>query len=397
MPFLIAIFASFILYGLTSSLFSSVWPEIAGELNVDFALLGVLTMIISAASGISSAFAYKIRRKLGTSISTTISLFGFIIGLVLLFLAQNLIMICIALAIIGSSNGIIDTIVNSYMIKAYGGGKISMLHASWGLGSAVGPMIMSYAIVSTHSYRNGFIWVISIILITSICFILLKIYWEGKKKALSEDFVNRHSVSKEEKESHINLKDIFTIKLGFIFVICFILCGATNTTISNWIATLSVKQRNITVAEGATAAAFYFGGLTAVRIILGFISDRIKTKYIMFFGLIVSIIGYALMFLPNKSLPFTYFIATIVGVGISPLVPFLHHSVKELFDEKYIGVIVSCCNTFSLIGGATATALMSLMIKLVGVNNAQLLLLAIVVIALIIYNHIIKVKEKEGA
>lgn len=397
MPFLIAIFASFILYGLTSSLFSSVWPEIAGELNVDFALLGVLTMIISAASGISSAFAYKIRRKLGTSISTTISLFGFIIGLVLLFLAQNLIMICIALAIIGSSNGIIDTIVNSYMIKAYGGGKISMLHASWGLGSAVGPMIMSYAIVSTHSYRNGFIWVISIILITSICFILLKIYWEGKKKSLSKDFVSRHSVSKEEKESHINLKDIFTIKLGFIFVICFILCGATNTTISNWIATLSVKQRDITVAEGATAAAFYFGGLTAVRIILGFISDRIKTKYIMFFGLIVSIIGYALMFLPNKSLPFTYFIATIVGVGVSPLVPFLHHSVKELFDEKYIGVIVSCCNTFSLIGGATATALMSLMIKLVGVNNAQLLLLAIVVIALIIYNHIIKVKEKEGA
>lgn len=397
MPFLIAIFASFILYGLTASLFSSVWPEIANELNVDFALLGLLTMIISATSGVSSAFAYRIRRKLGTSISTTISLAGFTIGLIFLFMAQNLVMICIALAAIGLSNGIIDTIVNSYMIKAYDGSKISMLHASWGLGSSVGPMIMSYAIISTNSYRNGFIWVISIILITSICFILLKIYWEGKKKSLPEEFVSRHSVSKEEKESHINLKDIFTIKLGFIFVVCFILCSASCTTISSWIATLSVKQRDITVAEGATAAAFYFGGITTVRVILGLISHRIKTKYIMYFGLITCIIGYTLMFLPNKSLPFTYFIATTIGVGAAPLLPFLNHSIKELFDEKYISVILSCGNTFSLIGGAATTALMSLVIKLVGVNNAQILLLAIVIFALIIYNRIIKVNEKEGA
>ena len=396
MPFLIAIFASFILYGLAGSLFSSVWPEIARELSVDFTLLGLLIMISSGASGITSSFAYKIRRKLGTSISTTISLTGFIIGLLLLYFSKNLAMICIALAIIGSSNGIIDTIVNSYMIKAYGGGKISMLHASWGLGSSVGPIIMSYALAHTPSYKNGFIWVIGAILIIGICFILLKIYWEGKKKSLPEDFVNRHSVSKEEKESHIDLKDIFKIKLGFVFVLCFILCGSTNSAISNWIATLSVEQRGITVAEGATAAAFYFGGLTAVRVILGFISDRIKTKYILIFGLVVSIIGYSLMFIRNTSLPFTYFVATIVGIGISPLVPFLHHSIKELFNEKYIGVIVSCCNTTSLIGGAAATALMSLVIKIVGVNTAPILFLALMILALIIYMHIIKVKEKEG-
>ena len=81
MLFLIAVFIAFIDYGLTGSLFSSVWSQIALDINVDYSLLGVLTMISSGTSGLSSAFAYVLRRRLGTSKSIIVSFIGFTISL----------------------------------------------------------------------------------------------------------------------------------------------------------------------------------------------------------------------------------------------------------------------------------------------------------------------------
>ena len=177
MLFLIAVFMAFIDYGLTGSLFSSVWSQIALDINVDYSLLGVLTMISSGTSGLSSAFAYVLRRRLGTSKSIIVSFIGFTISLLLFYSANSIIMICVALAFLGFSSGIIDTVINSYIIKAYDSGKLSLLHASWGLGSTIGPILMSIAITKALNYRLGFLWSTILIVIGIFIFVFLKIYW----------------------------------------------------------------------------------------------------------------------------------------------------------------------------------------------------------------------------
>ena len=394
MSFLIMIFVGYILYGLISSLLPSVWVNVANSINVDYTLLGLLMMICTGASGVSSALAYKFRRKFGTSISIVISMTCWLISLFLFFFAKNLPMICLALLFLGAANGLIDTVSNSYMIKAYGGGKISLLHASWGLGSSIGPILMSYAVVSTSSYQNGFLWSTYAVIISILIIIALKIWWEGKKKTLPKEYVSRHSVSKEEKDSHTNMLDIFKINLGIEFVICYVLCGSVNSLLNSWMATLSTQQRAISVADGAKAASFFFIGLTIIRLILGLISSKIKTKYIMYPSMIVLIIGTAMLFVRNNSATYAYIAASIIGAGVAPLIPFLNHSIKEIFDEEYIGVIMSCCNSISLICGAIITALMSLVIKLIGINNCQIMPLVLILIAFFAYIHIIKKREQ---
>ena len=390
MLFLIAVFMAFIDYGLTGSLFSSVWSQIALDINVDYSLLGVLTMISSGTSGLSSAFAYVLRRRLGTSKSIIVSFIGFTISLLLFYSANNIIMICIALAFLGFSSGIIDTVINSYIIKAYDSGKLSLLHASWGLGSTIGPILMSIAITKALNYRLGFLWSTILIVIGIFIFVFLKIYWENIKKNLDKDFVNLHSVSQEEKQSNISLVDIFKIENGLNFVLCFILCGAVNSSLSAWIATLTVNQRNLSVEIGAAAATFYFAGLTATRVLLSFLSKKIGNHNILYGGFIISIISYILLFVKTSDTTFVYFDAALIGIGISPLIPFLHSSVKEFFDEKHIGVIVSGCNSLSLASSALSTALITLLIKLIGVNNVQILFITFIAVALILYSNIIK-------
>ncbi|MBQ7743636.1 MAG: hypothetical protein IJT67_02455, partial [Lachnospiraceae bacterium] len=87
-------------------------------------------------------------------------------------------------------------------------------------------------------------------------------------------------------------------------------------------------------------------------------------------------------------------ISVIIGIGIAPVVPFLHHSIKEIFDEKYIGVIVSACNSMALIGSSITVALVSLAIKIIGINNVQIILIIYLVLALILYHQMTKNRTK---
>lgn len=394
MLFLIAIVMSFILYGMTSSLFPSVWTTIASDIGVDYSLLGIITMIPNATSGISSAFAYKVRRKLGTNLSVTAGLIGFLISMLFFFSAKNIVMICIAYAVLGTANGIIDTVANSYIVKAYAGGVSSFLHASWGIGSSIGPMLMSLAILNTGIYKNGFLWVAIILVITIAIFGILKVYWQGKKKTVSEEYVKLHSVSEEEKQSHIDILDTFKIHFGTIFVACFVLCGSVNSVFNAWIATFAVEQHGLSATAGATAATCFFVGLTAMRLILTVASRYIESKTILYSGMIISLIGSVFLYIKTDNEMIVYAISVIIGIGIAPVVPFLHHSIKEIFDEKYIGVIVSACNSMALIGSSITVALVSLAIKIIGINNVQIILIIYLVLALILYHQMTKSRTK---
>ena len=393
MIFLVAVFFAFVIYGLVSALFPSVWPQMAIEIGVDYTLIGILIVVINIGSGLSSAFSYVVRRKLGTSRSIVLSLSMFVISLLLFLNAKNLVIICFALAFLGIGNGIIDTVINSYVIKAYDSGKISLLHASWGIGSSAGPVLMSLALTNTNNYKNGFLWVVIVLVFVIALFIALKAYWEEKKKTLDKDFVALHSVSEEEKQSKSSLLDILKIKNGLTFVSCFDVMGATNTILSAWMATLAVGQRGLSIAEGATAATCYFIGLTVTRILLSITAKKIGNHRVIYGGIIASIIGYVMLFIMNESIYYMYVVAFVIGVGIAPAVPFLHSSVKEVFSEEYIGVVVSACNSTSLIAGAIISMFTTFFAQMVGINNIQVLFIILMVIGCILYTRIIKNKE----
>ena len=394
MIFLIAVFLSYVMYGLVASLFSCTWPQMALDVNIDYTLIGMLTVITSLGSGLSSAYSYRIRRMLGTSKSISFGLGCFMMAMLLFFTGSNVLMICFALAFVGMGSGIVDTIANSYIIKAYDSTKLSFLHASWGLGSVIGPLVISLALTRTSSYKNGFLWV-TILLVLMIVYILtLKVYWEGEKKNREADYVARHSVSEEEKNSKTNLLDIFKINNGLTFVSCFIVFGAANSIISVWMATLAVGQRGLSVAEGATAAAFYFAGLTATRVILGIVAKKIENYKIIFGSAIVLTVGCLLLFIRNDSAQFMYFAATIIGIGVSPLIPFLHSSVKEVFEEEYMGIVVSCCNSLSLVGSALASAFTTFLAKLIGINNIQIMFVVLTVVGAFLYKQVLKNNKK---
>ena len=386
--FLFVIFGSYILYGLSGNLLNSVWPKVAEDIGAAVALLGIVATLCNVTSGITSAFVYKIRRKYGTNITISIGLVFMALSLILYGVAQNIYIIGIGFIMLGIGNAIVDVGANSYVIKAYDAKKVSLLHACWGIGSSVGPMIMALSMTFLNNYRAGFAIGAVIILAVFTLMRFMKRKWEANKSSVAKEIVELHSVSQEEKTSTKTFADIVKIDLAFIVMICFFFGNAFNGLMNTWIATIYVSQRNISVIEGANLATVFFASLTVTRVILGFIASNFKTKNVIFFGIILSIIGVGIMFIKSTDMHFLYLNVAILGIGIAPIIPFFNHYLKTLFGENNVGEILGYCSIFSLTGIGISSFCATLVVRFFGIDVIQVYIMAVAVILLLIFSYI---------
>lgn len=69
------IYLAFISLGLPDSLLGSGWPAMHGDLGVPVSYMGIVTVIISGGTVISSLLSNKVTKKFGTNKVTVISVF----------------------------------------------------------------------------------------------------------------------------------------------------------------------------------------------------------------------------------------------------------------------------------------------------------------------------------
>ncbi len=124
-------------------------------MNVPVSFMGIVSMIISGGTIISSLFSDKFTRKLGTRIVTVISVFLTAIAL-FGFSTSNQFWKIIVFAIpYGLATGAIDAALNNYVAIYYSSKHMSWLHCFWGVGTIVSPFVMSYALTNS-SWYNGY-------------------------------------------------------------------------------------------------------------------------------------------------------------------------------------------------------------------------------------------------
>ena len=144
--FLLAlIYLAFISLGLPDSLLGSGWPVIHAELQVPVSYMGIVTMIISGGTIVSSLLADRLIHKFGTAAVTVTSVFLTAVALVGFSFANKFWMLLVLGIPYGLGAGAIDAALNNYVALHYSSRHMSWLHCFWGVGTIVSPFVMSYA------------------------------------------------------------------------------------------------------------------------------------------------------------------------------------------------------------------------------------------------------------
>ncbi len=325
------IYIAFISLGLPDSLLGSAWPVMYKELNAPISYAGIISMIISAGTIVSSLFSDKITRKLGTGLVTAISvlltasaLFGFSIS-------NSFFLLCLFAVPYGLGAGAVDAALNNYVALYYNSRQMSWLHCFWGVGASISPYIMGYAIGAGHGWRNGYSMVSIIqIFLTVILFLSLPL-WKRKTVVTPEG---------EDYEAPISLKDALRIK-GVVFVlISFFAYCAFESTAGLWISTYLVENRGMNSETAANFASLFYLGITFGRFLCGFIADKIGDKNMIRIGVATMFVGVVFIALPMNVTIIALIGLMIAGLGAAPVYPCIIHSTPNNFGKENSHAII---------------------------------------------------------
>ncbi|MDE6129168.1 MAG: MFS transporter, partial [Lachnospiraceae bacterium] len=141
---LAVIYLSFISLGLPDALLGSAWPSMYIAFGVPISYAGIISMIISAGTIISSLQSDRLTRRFGTGMVTAVSVAMTALALFGFSITNSFPLLCLWAIPYGLGAGSVDASLNNYVALHYASRHMSWLHCMWGLGASVGPYIMGY-------------------------------------------------------------------------------------------------------------------------------------------------------------------------------------------------------------------------------------------------------------
>ena len=323
---LVVIYIVFISLGLPDSLFGAAWPVVHKDFGIQESFASLYGIITGVCVGGVSFIAGKVIRKFGTALVTFVSTLLTVIGLFIMSFAPNIVVMMFGAVVLGYGAGVIDTALNNFVSLHYKAQHMNWLHAFWGVGVTISPLIMSFFLTGeTGSWRNGYriIALLQLSIAGVIAFSLKK--WRTIKESETEE----ETPSKNGK----GIIEILKMKGVFTSLLSQGLYCSMEFLLGTWGASFLVHIHSLQPDEAAKWISLYFCGITIGRIISGFISMKANDNTMIRLGIITSFVGMIILALPLGNISISGLL--LIGVGFGPIFPSILHSVPDRFGKEY--------------------------------------------------------------
>ena len=389
------IYLAFISLGLPDSLLGSAWPQMHLDLGAQLSMEGIISMLISFGTVISSLFSEKIIYKFGTgmisavsTLLTAVALFGFSVS-------GNFYMLCFLAIPYGLGAGAIDAALNNYVALHFASRHMSWLHCFWGIGAAVGPYVMGVAMSLGKGWRGGYL-AISVIqlVLTIVLFAALPLWKINQEK-------NEESIT--EKKEPKKLKEIFKIKgVAFVLIAFFCYCAVEQTT-GLWASSYFVINRGLSNHTAASFVGLFYIGITGGRFLSGFIADKFGDKKMIRLGICGILIGVVFLLIPANQLFSSYKMLKeifpliglgFVGFGCAPIYPSVIHATPDNFGKENSQAIIGIQMAFAYMGVIIMPALFGIISQYITIALFPIYIMLITLVMFIMSEKMNKLKSK---
>lgn len=286
------IYLAFISLGLPDSLLGSAWPVMHVELGVATSYAGIITMIISFGTILSSLMSDRLNKKFGTGLVTTCSVFLTAAALFGFSCSNSMFALCLWAIPYGLGAGAVDAALNNYVALHYSSRQMSWLHCMWGVGAAISPYIMSFCLTRQLGWQQGYrtVGILQIIL-TAVLLCSLPL-WKRVAVRKPEATAETPSAKSIGVLQAVRIKGVPMVLLAF-FAYC-----ALEQTAMLWASSYLVQNRGLEAETAAQFAAMFLIGITVGRFLSGFLADRWGDRNMIRCGAVIAIAGILLVLIP---------------------------------------------------------------------------------------------------
>lgn len=391
------IYLAFISLGLPDSLLGSAWPTMYQQFGVPISYAGIISMIISAGTIVSSLQSDRLTKKLGTGKVTAISVAATAVALFGFSFSHSFWALCLWAIPYGLGAGSVDASLNNYVALHYESRHMSWLHCMWGVGATAGPYIMGIALSMGQGWNMGYryIGIIQVVLTAVLVFSLP--LWKGRKSPIEnlqnaemeQLLENASEKADTTAEKALSLREILKIAGAKEVMLCFFCYCALEQTAGLWASSYLTLHKGVSSETAAIFASLFYIGITVGRAISGFITMKLNDTQIVRLGQSIIVLGIMAMVLPGSNV-LALAGLILIGLGCAPIYPCVIHSTPAHFGADKSQAIIGVQMAFAYIGILAMPPLFGVLASRISVALLPCYLFAILVVMVIMHELLTK-------
>ena len=353
---IILAYVAFIALGMPDGLMGVAWPSIRRGFSIPLDALGSLLFFTVAGYLTSSFFSGRLLTLLGVGrlLAVSCALTG--AALLGYTLVPSWWMMVSLGVLSGLGAGAIDAGLNTYVATHFSEGLMQWLHACYGIGITSGPLIMTFALNTTQSWRPGYLAVSGVQLLLAVCFTLTLPMWTQ----------NDHPAGAERP---MRLTDYRT-PLGktlrqprvWLSLALFFLYTGSEVSLGTWAYTLLTESRGVQTEVAGLLTGSYWALFTVGRVIAGLYAKRMGVNKLVSGSLAGALLGVALLWW-NPAPVANLAAVGLIGLAIAPIFPGLVSGTSRRVGERFAANTIGIQMTAAGLGAASVSSLLGVLAR----------------------------------
>lgn len=347
-------YIAFIALGMPDGLLGIAWPSIRAGFGVSLDAVGMMIPISVAGYMTSSFFSGPITARwgIGRVLTASCALTGTaLIGYTLV--PQWWMMAALGL-LSGLGAGAIDAGLNNYVAAHFNEGLMQWLHASYGVGVTIGPVLMTIVLATWNSWRIGYRAVGGFQFLMALCFFLTLPMWNhGEEKRQDAG---------EETHDRVRTPMLATMRQAstWLSALLFSLYVGAEITFGTWTYSLLTEARGINATLAGVVASSYWATFTVGRILAGLYIKKLSVGRVIQGSLAAAFLGSLLLWW-NPSQWTNLAAVGLIGLAVAPIFPALMSGTMGRVGEEHTANTIGIQMAATGLGGAVIPSLLGVL------------------------------------
>jgi len=343
-------FLVFVALGLSAGVLGVAWPSMRGDLSRPLSDLGVLLAISTGGYFLAGLVAGRLTDRIGIGNLLTATMTLGTVSLVGYAVAQSWPLLLIASIGLGLTGGMIDSVINAYVALQHGTRTMNLLHASFGVGATVGPILVASTLARGLSWRTAFL----ILAVAELVLLVTVAVVRGRWPVAAQEQESAAS------QSHVGGPVFGLLGLFFLYV-------GLEFAAGQWSYSLLTEGRGVGEFVAGLWVAAYWGGLTGGRLILGVLGDRIGSGTTLRLSMVGTILGCALFWWDPAGLGVAGL--PLAGVSLAGIFPTLVALTPSWVGKERAPTVIGYQIAASSVGAASIPWIAGLVIESAGLES----------------------------
>jgi fucose permease len=334
--------------GLSVGLRGVTWPSIQATFGLPLDAAGVWLIAATAGSILSSFNAGFIASVIGVGPLLVMGSLTATLGLLGSGVAPAWWALVLAGLLNGLGGGTIHTGLNAHFAANRGVGAMNWLHACFGIGATLGPLMMTAILRAGFSWRWAYGVAGAWMGLLVVCFALTLKQWHGStEKAV-----------RAERQDTVGKSRLETLQLPIVWLslLLFSTYVGVESTAGQWAYSLFTEARSVTAETASLWMSVYWGGLAVGRLALGGAADRIGVVSLLRLCIVCMIVGVALMWWHATDM-LSFLGLALTGLAEGPVFPSLMSDTPRRVSTSHVDNTVGFQVAAASLGAAVLSSL----------------------------------------